>query len=62
MTRDEFYEVMSEHKTRANRLARETLKSAKEQKVDIPTLIASIVNEYACDCEAAVEHDMWEYR
>lgn len=62
MTRDEYYEMTSEHRTRANRLARETLKSAKEQKVEVPTLVASIVNEYVCECEAAVERDMLEYR
>ena len=58
MTISEQYKLLCEEKTQANRMAREIVKRAKEEKVSVPTLVASIVNEYACDCEAAVEREL----
>lgn len=58
MTLDEAYKIQCDERTRANRIARDVLKTAREEKVGIPTLVASIVNEYACDCEVAVEREM----
>ena len=58
MTPSDVLKIHSEERMRANRIARDVLGRAKEEKVAIPTLVAAIVNEYACECEAAVEREM----
>lgn len=61
------FSISNEHKTEASKLARETIKAARERRVDIGELIKFIANEYAaieasyaeeaCRCAYAEGHD-----
>lgn len=61
MSYEDSFRLIVDERARANRLAREVLKMAKEQKISVPILVGSLVNEYACDCEASVEREMSQW-
>ena len=61
MTGKEYYDMLLEHRQAANGYAREILMEARVRKIDVPTLVSSLVNEYACERESAAMRDMERY-
>ena len=53
MTGKEFYEFFRDQRAKASKLARETVKVAREQRIDIPSLVSCICQEYAAS-EASI--------
>lgn len=49
MTNEDFYKFFREEQNKANALAREVARMAREHKVRIPMLVRSLCEEYAAD-------------
>ena len=49
MANEDFYKFFREEQNRANALAREVARMARERKVRIPMLVRSLCEEYAAD-------------
>jgi len=49
MTNEDFYKFFREEQNKANALAREVARMARERKVRIPVLVMALCDEYAAD-------------